>query len=175
MKKPTKLEREPAANLAVAARERTSARIDVYNLRAEVTNATNALEALRSGPPERHRLPDERQSVTHHFVIHSLRGGAACDYDGYIIAGLYPDGRVGELFVKLDRQGSSASGFVDAWAISVSLLLQTGTPLATLCAKFRGARFDPGGKTDNQAIPFCSSPIDYVARWLEAKFVGGTK
>lgn len=112
---------------------------------------------------ERQRLPDERQGITHKFTIDGVKG--------YLTVGLYDDGRVGEIFAKMDRQGSQVSGFVDAWAIAVSMLLQTGTPVEKIVEKFRGARFDPSGCTDNPQIVFAKSPIDYIVRWLDAQFL----
>ena len=112
----------------------------------------------------REKLPNERKGFTHRFLI----GG---EHKGYITVGLYEDGRVGEIFVKMDRQGSQVSGFVDAWSIAVSMLLQTGTPLQEICNKFRSTRFEPSGFTDNKNIHIAQSPIDYIVRWLELRFV----
>jgi len=111
----------------------------------------------------RQKLPNEREAVTHRFKIGEIKG--------YVTVGLYADGRPGEIFVKMDRQGSTVSGFVDAWAIAVSMLLQTGTSLETVCEKFRGMTFDPSGMTGRPEIPFARSPIDYVCRWLERKYI----
>lgn len=115
---------------------------------------------------ERERLADERAGITHRFLLHTNEG----PMKGYLTVGCYGDGRPGELFVKLDRQGSTVSGFIDAWAISVSLLLQRGVPLEEICHKFRGMQFEPRGMTDNDEIRIVTSPIDYVVRWLERKF-----
>lgn len=112
---------------------------------------------------DREKLPNERASITHRFTVDKCKG--------YITAGLYEDGRVGEVFVKIDKQGSAVSGFADAWAVSVSLLLQLGVPLEDICRKYRGMRFEPAGVTDNPNIRFVSSPIDYMVRWLEGRFV----
>jgi ribonucleoside-diphosphate reductase alpha chain len=109
------------------------------------------------------RLPDERAALTHRFVI----GGEK----GYLTVGFFGDGRPGEIFVKMNRQGSMVSGFVDAWAISVSMLLQTGTSLEIICNKFKGSRFEPEGLTENPNIRIATSIIDYIARWLEGTYV----
>jgi ribonucleoside-diphosphate reductase alpha chain len=114
----------------------------------------------------RRRLPDERRALTHKFTIHAPSG----DYKGYITVGLYEDGTPGEVFLKMDKAGGTIRGFADAWAIAVSMLLQTGTPLATICEKFKGMRFEPGGPTDTPEIRVAQSPMDYVARWLELRF-----
>jgi len=104
---------------------RTAAELQVSSLTAKVAELTAFKEAR-----ERRRLPDTRESVTHKFVIHSGEG----DIDGYVIVGLYPDGRPGEVFLRIAQQGGTVSGFADAWAIAVSLLLQTGTPLEAIIA-----------------------------------------
>lgn len=122
---------------------------------------------------ERRRLPDNRSGSTHKFEI---RGNPTSEEDdgireGYLTVNLYDDGNPGEIFVRMAKMGSLESGFIDAWAISVSMLLQTGTSVDIICAKFRGAQFEPAGRTSNKAIPFARSIIDYIARWLEIKFV----
>jgi ribonucleoside-diphosphate reductase alpha chain len=112
----------------------------------------------------RRRLPAERDGVTHKFKIG--------DSKGYVTVGFFEDGSVGEVFVKMDRQGGTVSGFADAWAITVSMLLQTGTPLQDICEKFRGMSFEPAGVTDNPEIRLARSPVDYLARWLASRFLG---
>lgn len=92
---------------------------------------------------------------------------------GYLTVGLYEDGTVGEIFVKMDKQGSQISGFVDCWAIAVSMLLQSGTPLDAITAKFRNVSFEPAGLTGNREIPFARSPVDYIASFLERRFLNG--
>ena len=116
---------------------------------------------------ERRRMPVDREGLTHKFVIRDTDES----HKGYVTVGFYEDRSVGEIFVKMDRQGSQVSGFVDAWAIAVSMLLQTGTSLQTVCEKFRGSAFRPSGLTDNQEIRVAKSPIDYIVRWLQLKFV----
>ena len=122
---------------------------------------------------ERQRLPNERAGLTHRFVIKSVNPltGEPLDVKGYITTGCYPDGRLGEIFVKMDQQGSQVSGFVDSWAIAVSLLLQMGMPVEEIVRKFRGCRFEPSGQTDNPDIRIAQSPVDYIARYLEGKYV----
>jgi len=117
--------------------------------------------------PERHRLPNERQAITHRFVIKT----ESEPVKGYITVGLYDDGDVGEIFVKINKQGSEVSGFADAWAIAVSMLLQTGFPLEQIIAKFKGSRFEPSGYTETEGIRITTSVIDYVCRYLEERFV----
>lgn len=94
-------------------------------------------------------------------------------FKGYVTVGLYEDGRVGEIFVKMDKQGSQISGFVDCWAIGISMLLQSGVPLEEICQKYKGAKFEPSGITDSKHpdLRFVGSPVDYIVRWLEQRFV----
>lgn len=112
---------------------------------------------------ERERLPDEREGLTQRFMIGDVKG--------YVTVSFYEDGRVGEIFTKMAKQGSVVSGFLDAWAVSVSMLLQTGTPLEKIVEKFRGTRFEPAGMTDDPNIRIVTSPLDYIARWLERRFI----
>jgi len=113
--------------------------------------------------PRRHRLPDERLSITHKFDI----GG----HEGYITVGLYEDGQPGELFLTMAKEGSTISGFADAFAQAVSYALQYGVPLQDLVDKFSHVRFEPSGMTKNPDIRFAKSIVDYIFRWLAAKFL----
>jgi ribonucleoside-diphosphate reductase alpha chain len=117
------------------------------------------------GPPVavRRRLPDERRSLTHKFSI--------AGHDGYIHVGMYEDGSPGEIFIKMAKEGSTISGLVDSFATATSLALQHGLPLKLLCDKFRATRFEPSGWTGNPELPRASSIMDYLFRWLEAKFL----
>lgn len=121
----------------------------------------------------RRHMPTDRDGRTHKFKIRGKpqREGDDGIIKGYITTGVYEDGTLGEIFVRMDQMGSQVSGFVDAWAISISMLLQTGTPVETICHKFRGAKFEPSGMTDNPVIRFAQSPIDYIVRWLEIQFI----
>jgi ribonucleoside-diphosphate reductase alpha chain len=112
--------------------------------------------------PAREVLPDERQSITHKFRVG--------DQEGYLTAGLYPDGRPGELFVKINKEGSMVSGLMDAVAKLASIALQFGVPLKDLAPKMRNTRFEPYGPTGNPEIPWATSVVDYVFHWLERKF-----
>jgi ribonucleoside-diphosphate reductase alpha chain len=112
--------------------------------------------------PVREFLPDERTSVTHKFRVG--------DQEGYLTVGLYPDGRPGELFVKINKEGSMVSGLMDAVAKLASIALQFGVPLKDLAPKMRNTRFEPYGPTGNPEIPWATSVVDYVFHWLERKF-----
>ena len=122
-----------------------------------------------NAPPRavRHRLPDERASVTHKFSI----GG----HEGYITVGLYPTGQPGEIFIKMAKEGSTVSGLMDAFATSISLALQHGVPLKVLCEKFAHTRFEPSGWTGNEHIGYAKSLMDYIFRWLNLRFLSGTQ
>jgi ribonucleoside-diphosphate reductase alpha chain len=134
------------------------------------TNAKKAPGAPAAAPekavlrPARRKLPDERQSITHKFSI----GG----HEGYITVGMYDDGTPGEIFITMAKEGSTISGLVDAFATAVSFSLQYGVPLKFLVDKFAHVRFEPSGWTGNQQIPYAKSIMDYIFRWLGAKFLG---
>ncbi len=110
----------------------------------------------------RERLPDLREGVTWNFTIHTREKETV---EGHLTTGLYADGRVGEIFVKMDKEGS-AGAWIDMWAISASMLLQNGVPLETICKKFLGMRFDPAGGTESKDVPRCTSVVDLVSRYL---------
>jgi ribonucleoside-diphosphate reductase alpha chain len=114
--------------------------------------------------PVRRKLPDERRSITHKFSI----GG----HEGYITVGMYDDGAPGEIFITMAKEGSTISGLMDAFATAVSFNLQYGVPIKFLVDKFAHVRFEPSGWTGNQQIPYAKSIMDYIFRWLGAKFLG---
>src|SRR5256885_883729 len=118
-------------------------------------------------PPRavRHKLKEERMSVTHKFNI----GG----HEGYIIVGLYPDGEPGEIFIKMAKEGSTVSGLMDSFALAVSISLQHGVPLKLFCEKFAHTRFEPSGWSSNTDIGFAKSIMDYIFRWLQLRFLSG--
>ena len=122
-----------------------------------------------NGPPRavRHRLQDERASITHKFSI--------AGHEGYITVGLYPTGQPGEIFIKMAKEGSTVSGLMDAFATSISIALQHGVPLKVLCEKFAHTRFEPSGWTGNEQIGYAKSLMDYIFRWLNLRFLSGTQ
>ena len=111
----------------------------------------------------RRKMPSERQSITHKFSI----GG----HEGYITVGMYESGEPGEIFIKMAKEGSTLSGFMDGFALSVSIGLQYGVPLKALVDKFINTRFEPAGYTGHPAIPYAKSVLDYIARWLGGRFI----
>ena len=112
---------------------------------------------------KRRKLPSERNSITHKFSI----GG----HEGYLTVGKYEDGTPGEIFIKMAKEGSTLSGIMDAFALSVSIALQYGVPLRALVDKFVNSRFEPSGYTGNPKIRYAKSVVDYIGRWLGGKFI----
>ncbi len=117
---------------------------------------------LAPPPPQRVRLPDERKAVTHKFSI--------AGHEGYLTVGLYPNGKPGEMFIAMAKEGSVVSGLMDSFATAVSIMLQYGVPLKVLINKFSHVRFEPSGVTSNPEIPLAKSVMDYIFRWLDLKF-----
>jgi ribonucleoside-diphosphate reductase alpha chain len=111
----------------------------------------------------RKKLPSERQSITHKFNI----GG----HEGYITVGMYDDRTPGEIFIKMAKEGSTLSGILDGFALSVSIGLQYGVPLKSLVDKLINTRFEPSGYTGHPDIPYAKSLLDYIARWLGGRFI----
>ncbi|HJY88205.1 MAG TPA: vitamin B12-dependent ribonucleotide reductase [Candidatus Acidoferrales bacterium] len=131
-----------------------------------------AMEPAKPAEPEqqelflraqRRKLPVERNSITHKFNI----GG----HEGYITVGMYEDGAPGEIFIKMAKEGSTLSGIMDGFALSVSIALQYGVPLKALVDKLTNTRFEPSGYTGHPAIPYAKSVLDYIARWLGGHFI----
>jgi ribonucleoside-diphosphate reductase alpha chain len=112
---------------------------------------------------QREKMPTERASVTHKFSV----GG----HEGYITVGMYEDGRPGEIFIKMSKEGSTLSGVMDGLALTISLGLQYGVPLKVFVDKLVNTRFEPSGITANANIRFASSVLDYIARWLGGRFI----
>jgi ribonucleoside-diphosphate reductase alpha chain len=119
-------------------------------------------------PPERKRMPRERESITHKFSV----GG----HEGYVTAGKYEDGSVGEIFLTdIGKEGSTMRGLMNAFATAISLGLQYGVPLEVFVRKFSYMRFEPEGITGNPEIPFAKSMPDYIMRWLASRFIEDTE
>jgi ribonucleoside-diphosphate reductase alpha chain len=113
--------------------------------------------------PVRRKLSDERHSITHKFDI--------AGHEGYITVGLFEDGQPGEIFLVMAKEGSTISGFADAFAQAISYALQYGVPLQVLVDKFSHARFEPSGMTKNPEVRFAKSIVDYIFRWMATKFM----
>jgi ribonucleoside-diphosphate reductase alpha chain len=130
----------------------------------EAAVAAAVKDALAKAPPKRRRMPRERESITHKFSI----GG----HEGYITAGKYEDGTVGEIFLTdIGKEGSTLRGMMNSFATAISISLQYGVPLETLVRKFSYMRFEPEGMTSNPEIPFAKSMPDYIMRWLASRFL----
>ena len=112
----------------------------------------------------REKLPETRQGITHRAVIYDI--DAAQDYDVYIRLGTYQDGRIGEVFAGVGKQGGTIQGMLDGWCIAISIALQNGADLTALTEKFTGQRFSPCGETNNPSIPQCTSLYDYIMRFM---------
>jgi ribonucleoside-diphosphate reductase alpha chain len=115
--------------------------------------------------PRRERLPDTRASVTHKFDIQG--------HEGYLTVGFFDDGRPGELFITMAKEGSTVGGLMDAIGTLVSMGLQYGVPLDVFVNKFAHSRFEPSGFTKNPDIPIAKSITDYIFRWLGIQYVPG--
>ena len=123
-------------------------------------------QASGASQPVRRKLPDERQAITHKFDI--------AGHEGYITVGLYEDGSPGEIFLVMAKEGSTISGFADAFAQAISYALQYGVPLQALVDKFSHARFEPSGLTKNPDVRLAKSIVDYIFRWMATKFLSQT-
>src|SRR5215472_12005638 len=135
-------------------------------IKATPVAPTQAEQDLNAPPRSvRHRLPEERASVTHKFSI--------AGHEGYITVGLYPSGQPGEIFIRMAKEGSTVSGLMDSFATAVSLALQHGVSLRVLCEKFAHTRFEPSGWTGNEQIGYAKSLMDYIFRWLHLRFLSG--
>ena len=110
----------------------------------------------------RQTLPDTRRSLTHKFAV----GG----HEGYLTIGLHEDGRPGEIFLKISKEGSTISGLCQAFCRAFSLAMQLGLSTEEAVRRFKGMRFEPMGPTSNPDIPEASSIIDYIARYMEQQF-----
>jgi ribonucleoside-diphosphate reductase alpha chain len=119
--------------------------------------------AVASRTPVRRKLPDERQAITHKFDI--------AGHEGYITVGLFENGQPGEIFLVMAKEGSTISGFADAFAQAISYALQYGVPLQALVDKFSHVRFEPSGMTRNPDVRFAKSIVDYIFRWMASKFL----
>ena len=125
--------------------------------------AESVVEKVVEYRPTRTRLPKSRPSRTTSFTV----GGA----EGYMTAGSYPDDGLGEVFLKLGKQGSTLAGVMDAFSIAISIALQYGVPLETYVQKFTNMRFEPAGLTDDPDIRMAQSVLDYIFRRLALDYL----
>ena len=111
----------------------------------------------------RRRLPDERKSITHKFTV--------AGHEGYITVGLYDDGKPGEVFITMAKEGSTISSLMEAIGVMMSVALQSGVPVDTIIRKFVHSRFEPAGFTENPDIPLAKSILDYIGKFLALNFL----
>ncbi|NUQ53026.1 MAG: adenosylcobalamin-dependent ribonucleoside-diphosphate reductase [Phycisphaerales bacterium] len=134
---------------------------------AAASSAPTDFERSFASPPRpnRRRLPDTRRSLTHKFNV--------AGHEGYLTVGLYDDGRPGELFITMSKEGSTIGGLMDSLGTATSVALQYGVPIESLVTKFSHQRFEPAGMTENADIPFAKSLVDYIFRWMGMQFIPG--
>jgi ribonucleoside-diphosphate reductase alpha chain len=140
-----------------------SVNADASNTKTAAPSVVTVERIVEVNRPQRRRLADTRESLTHKFSIEG--------HEGYITVGKFEDGTPGELFVTMAKEGSTLSGMMDAFATSISLLFQYGVPLSHLVEKFGYMRFEPSGWTGNPEIGMAKSIVDYVFRWLGHRFL----
>ena len=156
---------------AIAVYRDGSKKVQPLSVNADASNTKTAAapsvvtieKIVEVNRPQRRRLADTRESLTHKFSIEG--------HEGYITVGKFEDGTPGELFVTMAKEGSTLSGMMDAFATSISLLFQYGVPLSHLVEKFGHMRFEPSGWTGNPEIGMAKSIVDYVFRWLGHRFL----
>ncbi|HUE72304.1 MAG TPA: vitamin B12-dependent ribonucleotide reductase, partial [Pirellulaceae bacterium] len=134
-------------------------------LNTKSEESKNSDKVVVVAKPRRERLPDTRQSITHKFNV----GG----HEGYINVGMYEDGRPGELFITMAKEGSTVGGMMDAFGTAISIALQYGVPLEALVNKFSHMRFEPMGYTSNPDIKIAKSMVDYIFRWMGIRYLPG--
>ena len=152
------------AEAALSAGEEIFTQAEVDELITVAVEKALTRAKAREDEPLRKRMPRERRSLTHKFSL----GG----HEGYITAGMYDDGTVGEIFLTdIGKEGSTLRGMMNSFATAISISLQYGVPLETLVRKFAYMRFEPEGITTNPEIPFAKSMPDYIMRWLASRFL----
>ena len=144
----------------------TGKKLDVPELTPHDTELTsndrpNVVKIIEK--PLRKKLPDVRQAVTHKFTI--------AGHEGYLTVGLYDDGMPGEMFITMNKEGSTMAGLLDSFSVMVSIALQYGVPLKDLVRKFAHVRFDPAGYTSDPNVKIAKSIVDYIFRWVAYRFL----
>ena len=157
---------QPLATTKKAAAAPSSAEAHDAELAQKVEELEKALErqTVVVKRPIHEHMPRKRKSSTFSFRV--------ADCEGYVTVGEFPDGRPGEVFISVSKQGSTLAGIMDAFAISVSMGLQHGVPLATFVRHFTNMRFEPAGMTDDPDLRFASSLVDYIFRRLAVEYMG---
>jgi len=160
---------QPLATTKKAATVTSSAEAHDAELAQKVEELEKALErqTVVVKRPVHEHMPRKRKSSTFSFRV--------ADCEGYVTVGEFPDGRPGEVFISVSKQGSTLAGIMDAFAISVSMGLQHGVPLATFVRHFTNMRFEPAGMTDDPELRIASSLVDYIFRRLSVEYMGETE
>jgi ribonucleoside-diphosphate reductase alpha chain len=146
---------------------------EMSELYAKITKLESALEHAKTEGSHvlvgavRERLPRRRVSTTFAFRV--------ADCEGYVTVGEYEDGRPGEVFIKVSKQGSTLAGIMDAFSISISLGLQHGVPLATYVRKYVNMKFEPSGMTDDADLRIATSLVDYIFRRLALDYLSASE
>lgn len=160
---------EDVKNAYVYAHEKGLKSIAIYRDGCKSTQPLNTSNDSKANKDEktfttstRRRMPKTRQSITHKFSIDNN--------DGYITIGFYETGEIGELFIRMAKEGTTIAGLLDAFATAVSIGLQSGVSMETLIEKFSYSRFLPSGFTDNKEIPIAHSILDYIFRWIKNQY-----
>jgi ribonucleoside-diphosphate reductase alpha chain len=148
---------------ASGAKKDDSAQSDSTAQPVALTQVMAPQQAELFAQAHRRKLPDERKAITHKFWING--------HEGYITVGMYDDGTPGEVFIKMAKEGSTLSGVMDGFALTLSIGLQYGVPLRALVDKLMNTRFEPSGFTHTPDIRMASSVLDYIARWMGGKFI----
>jgi ribonucleoside-diphosphate reductase alpha chain len=151
---------QPLSTISISKSDKLEQRDSVG---VQVKAAVEPVQRELFGRQQREKMPVERASVTHKFSV----GG----HEGYLTVGMYEDGRPGEIFIKMAKEGSTLSGVMDGLALTISLGLQYGVPLKVFVDKLVNTRFEPSGISANPNIRFATSVLDYIARWLGGRFI----
>ncbi|MBM2617751.1 vitamin B12-dependent ribonucleotide reductase [Actinoplanes sp. LDG1-06] len=146
-----------------AAGKKTTAATTETAVEAPAAEVEKVVEKVIEYRPVRKRLPKKRPSETVSFSV----GGA----EGYLTASSYPDDGLGEVFLKMSKQGSTLAGVMDAFSVAISIGLQYGVPLETYVSKFTNMRFEPAGMTDDPDVRMAASVMDYIFRRLALDFL----
>lgn len=161
---PLTTKKDTPSDTAVEAAQMAADSIDVDHRIKQLQDQVSTLEAAH-GKPVRKKMPETRPSVTHAFNVSG--------HKGYLSVGLFDNGQPGELFITMNKEGSTIGGLMDSVATLTSISLQYGVPLDSLVRKFAYQRFEPSGFTQNKDVRNATSLVDYIFRWMACQFIPG--